>query len=69
MLRDLDRPVVLLFGAEDEATPPQRGEEMLAVRGDRPTRLVVLGSTGHLTALEAPQQVAVVIGDLLRDLD
>ncbi|KQX74881.1 alpha/beta fold hydrolase [Aeromicrobium sp. Root472D3] len=67
-LRELDRPVVLLFGAEDEATPPERGEEMLAVRGDRPTRLVVLGSTGHLTALESPQQVADVVGDLLRDL-
>jgi 3-oxoadipate enol-lactonase len=68
-LRDFDRPVVLLFGAEDEATPPSRGEEMLAVRGDRPTRLVVLGSTGHLTALEAPEQVAHVLRDLLSDLD
>ena len=69
VLRDLDRPVVLLFGAEDDATPPDRGEEMLAVRGERPTRLVVLGSTGHLTALEEPQQVADVLGDLLRGLD
>jgi 3-oxoadipate enol-lactonase len=64
VLRDLDRPVVLLFGAEDEATPPARGEEMLAVRGDRPTRLVVLASTGHLTALESPQQVADVLTTL-----
>ncbi|MFC5677584.1 alpha/beta fold hydrolase [Aeromicrobium endophyticum] len=69
VLRDLDRPVVLLFGAEDEATPPRRGEEMLAVRGERPTRLVVLGSTGHLTALEAPHQVADVVADLVRGLD
>lgn len=68
VLRDLDRPVVLLFGAEDEATPPERGEQMLVVRGDRPTRLVVLEDVGHLTVLEAPQQVADVVGDLLRGL-
>ena len=67
VLRDLDRPVVLLLGAEDEATPPQRGEEMLALRGDLPTRLVVLPATGHLTALESPQEVADVIDDLLRE--
>jgi 3-oxoadipate enol-lactonase len=68
VLRDLDRPVVLLFGAEDAATPPERGDQMLRDRGDRPTRLVVLPGTGHLTVLEAPQQVADVVADLLRDL-
>jgi 3-oxoadipate enol-lactonase len=68
VLRDLDRPVVLLFGAEDEATPPERGDQMLLDRADRPGRLVVLPHTGHLTALEAPQQVADVVDDLLRGL-
>ena len=51
-----------------EGTPPARGEEMLAARGARPTRLVVLASTGHLTALESPQQVADVVTDLLATL-
>ena len=68
VLRDLDRPVVLLFGAEDEATPPVRGEQMLLDRGERPTRLVVLPATGHLTVLEAPHQVADVVADLVRQL-
>ena len=58
VLRDFAGPVLLLFGAEDEATPPANGEEMLAVRGDAPTRLVVLERTGHLTALESPEAVA-----------
>ena len=68
VLATFEAPVVLLFGDEDEATPPARGEEMLALRGDRPTRLVVLPATGHLTALESPQEVADVIDDLLREL-
>ena len=68
VLRDLDRPVVLLFGAEDEATPPARGQQMLLDRGERPARLVVLPATGHLTVLEAPHQVADVVADLVRQL-
>jgi 3-oxoadipate enol-lactonase len=65
VLRTYQGPVVLLFGAEDEATPPARGEEMLALRGDAPTRLVVLPDTGHLTPLESPYAVAEVLTDLL----
>lgn len=65
VLRTFTGPVVLLFGAEDTATPPSRGEEMLALRGDLPSRLVVLPSTGHLTPLEAPQQVAEVLRQLM----
>lgn len=65
VLRTLAAPVVLLFGAEDEATPAARGEEMLALRGGLPGELVVLDRTGHLTPLEAPQLVADVIGALL----
>lgn len=58
VLAALDRPVLLLAGAEDEATPPGRARAMAAVReragrGDL-TRLRVLPETGHLTALERP---------------
>jgi 3-oxoadipate enol-lactonase len=69
VLRDFTGPVLLLFGAEDEATPPANGEEMLAVRGDAPTRLVVLQDTGHLTALESPAAVAAALADLLDEVD
>lgn len=56
-------PVHLLFGAEDEATPPARGEQMRAVRDGSaaPTRLSVLPATGHLTALERPGRVAELL--------
>ncbi|MET0822678.1 MAG: alpha/beta hydrolase [Aeromicrobium sp.] len=67
VLRGLDRPVLLLFGDEDEATPPARGEEMLLDRGEHPTRLVVLPATGHLTVLEAPHHVADVVAHRVRD--
>jgi pimeloyl-ACP methyl ester carboxylesterase len=68
VLRDFAGPVLLLFGAEDEATPPANGEEMLAVRGGAPTRLVVLERTGHLTALESPEAVAAELLELLRQV-
>jgi pimeloyl-ACP methyl ester carboxylesterase len=56
-------PVRLLFGAEDEATPPSRGEQMRAVRADyhASTDLEVLPATGHLTALERPAEVAALL--------
>ena len=69
VLRDFAGPVLLLFGAEDEATPVSNGEEMLAVRGDAPTRLVVLPATGHLTALESPEPVAAALAALLGEVD
>lgn len=58
-------PVMLLFGSEDEATPPTRGEHMLGLRGEADTMLYVLAATGHLTALESPQDVAGVLSELL----
>lgn len=65
VLRTFAGPVVLLFGEEDEATPVARGEEMLDLRGALPGELVVLDRTGHLTPMEAPQQVADVVTALL----
>lgn len=59
--------VELLFGAEDEATPPHRGVEMLALRGPERTRLTVLDRTGHLSALESPAAVAEVVRTVLAD--
>lgn len=63
-------PVSLIFGDEDAATPPQRGQEMLELR--RPgststttTTLTVLAETGHLTALEAPEPVADLVLDVI----
>lgn len=70
VLRDLDRPVLLLFGEEDTATPPARGEAMLALRpGTSDTRLEVLPSTGHLTALEQPLLVSAHLHQWLAHVD
>jgi len=69
VLRDMDRPVLLLFGAEDDATPPERGAAMQRLRGeDADTTLVVLEGTGHLSALEQPARVAAVLRSHLEHL-
>lgn len=62
-LADYPGPVHLIHGAEDEATPPARGESMRALRADNPatTLLSVLPATGHLTALERPAQTAELL--------
>jgi 3-oxoadipate enol-lactonase len=67
-LRAYPGPVLLIFGAEDEATPPSHGQEMLALRGDAPTRLVVLPQTGHLVPLESPAAVADELLGLLDEV-
>lgn len=64
-LRKYPGPVLLIFGAEDEVTPPSRGQEMQKLRGDAPTRLVVLPKTGHLTPLESPEPFAAELIELL----
>ncbi|WP_299034000.1 alpha/beta fold hydrolase [uncultured Pseudokineococcus sp.] len=57
-------PVLLLFGEQDGATPPaERGREMHEDRPD--AELVVVPGSGHLVPLEAPQQVADALLELL----
>ena len=58
-VRGVPVPVLLLFGEEDTATPPARAHELAALRPD--AELVLLGSTGHLTCLERPVEVAAAI--------
>lgn len=58
-VRELDAPVLLLFGEEDTATPPARAAELAALRPD--AELVLLAATGHLTPLERPDEVVAAI--------
>lgn len=70
-LRDLERPVLLIFGEEDTETPPERfGWAMNGMRGGEhsDTRIVLLPDTGHLAALEQPQRFADAILDWLPDV-
>ncbi len=62
-VRDLPAPVLLLFGEHDGPTPPEhRLAQLHRLRPDA-TSVVVPGS-GHLTALEAPAEVAAALAEL-----
>lgn len=52
-LRTLTMPVQLIYGADDQLTPPSIGEEMLELLPD--ARLAVLDGAGHLSNLENPE--------------
>ncbi|SDN87954.1 Pimeloyl-ACP methyl ester carboxylesterase [Klenkia soli] len=59
-VRDLPAPVLLLFGELDAPTPPaDRLPALQALRPDATT--VVVPGSGHLTALEAPAEVAAAL--------
>lgn len=62
-LRDVDVPALVIVGEQDSLTPP-------ALAGDLAdalprARLVVIPGAGHLTPLEAPQQVGDAVLDWL----
>ncbi|MGJ9411764.1 alpha/beta fold hydrolase [Aeromicrobium sp. CF4.19] len=67
VLAAFDGPVQLVFGDEDLATLPSVAAALRACRPDHlPTRLDVLGGTGHLAALEQPERVLATLAWLLR---
>ncbi|MCO7218208.1 alpha/beta fold hydrolase [Klenkia sp. PcliD-1-E] len=62
-VRDLGAPVLLLFGEHDGPTPPD--ERLVQLQQLRPDAVaVVVPGAGHLTALEAPEEVAAALADL-----
>ncbi|GMA31512.1 alpha/beta fold hydrolase [Litorihabitans aurantiacus] len=63
-LRGFDGAVLILFGEEDVATPPDRELPAMleARRGHERTRAARLPRTGHLTVLEQPVMVAGELG-------
>jgi pimeloyl-ACP methyl ester carboxylesterase len=58
MLGSIGVPTVAVVGEHDGVTPLVRAEEIAAATGGR---LVVLPGVGHLSALEAPAEVAAAI--------
>lgn len=53
VLPKLDVPALVLCGAQDSTTPPERSEEMAGLlAGD--VKLVIVPEAGHLTTLEQP---------------
>lgn len=62
-LASLAVPVQLIFGREDELTPPSIGEEMLEMLPD--ATLTVLEGVGHLSNLEDPNGFNEVLRSFL----
>jgi pimeloyl-ACP methyl ester carboxylesterase len=59
MLPSLSAPVAVVVGDADVLTPPDRAREIAEAvpRGD----LTVLPGVGHMSALEAPEEVAAAL--------
>ena len=55
LLATIDRPTLVLVGAQDELTPPHLAEEMAA--GIKGARLVKVPDCGHISTLERPEAV------------
>lgn len=58
-------PVKLIFGSEDQLTPPSIGQEMVALLPD--ASLAVLDGAGHLSNLEEPAGFNQVLQAFLTD--
>ena len=62
-LRELQVPALVLCGSLDALTPPQISEEMAALAPQ--SELVILDGIGHLSPLEAPDEVTGILNRFL----
>jgi pimeloyl-ACP methyl ester carboxylesterase len=62
----LAAPTAVLVGTGDRLTPPLHARE-LAARLPRCVGLTELPGLGHMTPTEAPERVAGILRDLVRD--
>lgn len=60
-------PLMILVGEEDVTTPPDRAEEMHALRPD--SRLFRLPDAGHCAPFEVPDQVNAILGEWLEEVE
>jgi 3-oxoadipate enol-lactonase len=65
-LGQIQCPVLVLAGEEDLATPPSRSREIASLIPH--ARLEILPRIGHMSVLEAPDQVHGHMEDFLREL-
>jgi len=65
-LSTINVPVLLLFGEQDQFTPPKVGYEMAAALRD--ARVVVIPRAGHLSPLENPRAVNAALLSFLADV-
>jgi pimeloyl-ACP methyl ester carboxylesterase len=65
-LPTITAPALVIVGDEDQTTPPRESEVMVERLPN--ARLVTLGATGHMSALERPEQTAALIREFLREI-
>ncbi len=65
VLRDLDAPVLVVVGEQDTMSPMPEQELILGACTD--ASVVVIPDCGHLSPLEAPDEVAVALTSLAAD--
>lgn len=63
VLDELAVPALVLVGEQDQLTPPAEAQKMADRLGVEP---VVVPASGHLSALESPDDVTSALLDLLR---
>lgn len=66
-LRKIRCPTLIVVGEEDETTPPAAAERIAERIAD--ARLIRLPRVGHMSSLEAPQQVNAVIDAFLSTME
>ncbi len=65
-LSQIDVPTLLVFGSDDQITPPALGRQMQAsIRG---SRLEVIAGAGHLPPVEQPERFAAILAEFLAGL-
>ena len=65
-LKNIQCPLVVVAGTEDHTYPPPKSEQIVA--GVSHARLLRMERTGHVHALENPEQVNAVLEDVLAAL-
>ncbi len=66
VIRDFDGPVLGIVGSDDVLSTPAEVAKMVAVAANG--TLATIPDSGHLTTIEAPNQVAAVIASWLRSI-
>lgn len=66
LLRDITCPVLIIVGEEDRIVPVEEARAMAAKIKD--ARVEVINAAGHLTCLEAPEEVNKIMLKFLSDL-
>jgi pimeloyl-ACP methyl ester carboxylesterase len=65
MLRDVQSPTLLIWGADDKETPLKLGEEMARLIPN--SSLVVMENAGHFSFIDQPHKFNLIVRKFLRD--